>query len=153
MSVNKRGDILSNNNRANFFSKFLLKENLIFYISFFIIFTILSIIGLNKSQFEKITKVLLNSIITNFGFLYLIIVLLIALVCLYLCCSSYGDIRLGKDDSKPEYSNISWFSTLFTAGMGVAIVFFGAAAPMSHFVNLLGGIESGSTSYCNIQHF
>ncbi|MEG1337924.1 MAG: BCCT family transporter [Cetobacterium sp.] len=120
------------------------EKNSIFYISFFIIFTILTIIGLNKTEFEKITKVLLNSIITNFGFLYLIIVLLIAFVCLYLCCSKYGDIRLGKDNSKPEYSNLSWFSMLFSAGMGVGLVFFGVAEPMTHFVNPIGGIESGS---------
>ena len=144
MSVNKGENIGLDIEKTKTFKNFLLKENPIFYISFFIIFTILSIIGLNKSQFEKITKVLLSSIITNFGFLYLIIVLLIALVCLYLCCSSYGDIRLGKDDSKPEYSNISWFSMLFSAGMGVGLVFFGVAEPMTHFVNPIGEIESGS---------
>lgn len=146
MSVNKRENIGLDIKKTKTFKKVLLKEDPIFYISFFIIFVILSVIGLNKSQFEKITKVLLNSIITNFGFLYLIIVLLIALVCLYLCCSSYGDIRLGKDDSKPEYSNISWFSMLFSAGMGVGLVFFGVAEPMTHFVNPIGGIESGSKS-------
>lgn len=138
MSVNKRENIGLDIKKTKTFKKVLLKEDPIFYISFFIIFAILSVIGLNKSQFEKITKVLLNSIITNFGFLYLIIVLLIALVCLYLCCSSYGDIRLGKDDSKPEYSNISWFSMLFSAGMGVGLVFFGVAEPMTHFVNPIG---------------
>ena len=87
MSVNKGENIGLDIEKTKTFKNFLLRENPIFYISFFIIFTILSVIGLNKSQFEKITKVLLNSIITNFGFLYLIIVLLIALVCLYLCCS------------------------------------------------------------------
>ncbi|WP_297597232.1 BCCT family transporter [uncultured Cetobacterium sp.] len=142
MSVNKENNIIL----TKISKRGLLKGNPIFYIPFFIIFTILTIVGFKKTEFEKITKVLLSSIITNFGFLYLIIVLLIAFVCLYLCCSRYGDIRLGKDNSKPEYSNISWFSMLFSAGMGVGLVFFGVAEPMTHFINPIGGIESGSKS-------
>lgn len=120
------------------------KENKIFYISFLIIFAILSMIGINKEYFEKITKDVLNFLIINFGFLYLIIVMGIAGFCLFLCCSKYGDIRLGKDGSKPEYSNISWFSMLFSAGMGVGLVFFGVAEPMNHFVSPISGIKGGT---------
>lgn len=120
------------------------KENKIFYISFLIIFAILSMIGINKEYFEKITKDALNFLIINFGFLYLIIVMGIAGFCLFLCCSKYGDIRLGKDGSKPEYSNISWFSMLFSAGMGVGLVFFGVAEPMNHFVSPISGIKGGT---------
>lgn len=121
-----------------------LKENKIFYISFLIIFAILSIIAFNKTGFEMTMNSMLDSIITNFGFLYLIIVLIIAMFCLFLCCSKFGDIRLGPDHSRPEYSTISWFSMLFSAGMGVGLVFFGVAEPLSHYVNPTNGITSGS---------
>ncbi|UPO98045.1 BCCT family transporter [Cetobacterium somerae] len=130
--------------KTKILEKVLAKENTIFYITFLIIFVILSIIALDKSSFEKVTTNLLDSIITNFGFLYLIIVLVIALVCLFLCCSSYGNIKLGKDNSKPEYSNLSWFSMLFSAGMGVGLVFFGVAEPMTHYAYPIGGMESGT---------
>ncbi|MCQ8211061.1 BCCT family transporter [Cetobacterium somerae] len=130
--------------KTKILEKAITKENTIFYTTFLIIFVILSIIGWDKITFEKVTTELLDSIITNFGFLYLIIVLLIALVCLFLCCSSYGNIKLGKDNSKPEYSNLSWFSMLFSAGMGVGLVFFGVAEPMTHYVYPVGGMEGGT---------
>lgn len=120
------------------------KENKIFYLSFMIIFAILSIIGMDKILFEKVSTNILNFLIVNFGFLYLIIVLIIAMFCLFLCCSRYGDIRLGGDKSRPEYSNISWFSMLFSAGMGVGLVFFGVAEPLTHYVNPINGIKGGS---------
>ncbi|MEG0234598.1 BCCT family transporter [Cetobacterium sp.] len=130
--------------KTKILEKAIPKENTIFYTTFLIIFVILSIIGLDKITFEKATTNLLDSIITNFGFLYLIIVLVIALVCLFLCCSSYGNIKLGKDNSKPEYSNLSWFSMLFSAGMGVGLVFFGVAEPMTHYAYPIGGIDGGT---------
>lgn len=130
--------------KTKILEKAIPKENTIFYTTFLIIFVILSIIGLDKITFEKATANLLDSIITNFGFLYLIIVLVIALVCLFLCCSSYGNIKLGKDNSKPEYSNLSWFSMLFSAGMGVGLVFFGVAEPMTHYAYPIGGIDGGT---------
>lgn len=130
--------------KTKILEKAIPKENTIFYTTFLIIFVILSIIGLDKITFEKATTNLLDSIITNFGFLYLIIVLGIALVCLFLCCSSYGNIKLGKDNSKPEYSNLSWFSMLFSAGMGVGLVFFGVAEPMTHYAYPIGGIDGGT---------
>lgn len=130
--------------KTKILEKAIPKENTIFYTTFLIIFVILSIIGLDKITFEKAMTNLLDSIITNFGFLYLIIVLVIALVCLFLCCSSYGNIKLGKDNSKPEYSNLSWFSMLFSAGMGVGLVFFGVAEPMTHYAYPIGGIDGGT---------
>lgn len=132
------------NIKTKLLEKLEIKNNMIFYLSFLIIFGILSIIMFNKSGFEQTTKYLLNSIITNFGFLYLIIVLVIALVCIFLCCSSYGNIKLGKDNSKPEYSNLSWFSMLFSAGMGVGLVFWGVAEPLSHYSSPISGITPGS---------
>lgn len=130
--------------KSKIFEMISFKENKIFYLSFMIIFAILSIIGMDKILFEKVSTNILNFLIVNFGFLYLIIVLIIAMFCLFLCCSRYGDIRLGGDKSRPEYSNISWFSMLFSAGMGVGLVFFGVAEPLTHYVNPINGIKGGS---------
>ena len=67
---------------------------------------------------------------------YYVSVLLISLfVCVYLMFSRFGKIRLGSDDSRPEFSNFSWFAMLFSAGVGIGILFFGIAEPMFYFDN------------------
>lgn len=121
-----------------------LKKDRVFYSSFLLVVLILIGIGTDAEKFGNLTSGVLKFLIERFGFLYLFIVLGISLFCLYLCFSRYGDIKLGKDDSKPEYSNISWFSMLFSAGMGVGLVFFGVAEPLHHYVSPPGNIVSGS---------
>ncbi len=53
----------------------------------------------------------------------------------YLMLSRYGSIRLGPNDSVPEYSNLSWFAMLFTAGMGIGLVYYAVSEPVYHFLN------------------
>lgn len=52
-----------------------------------------------------------------------------------LICSRMGDIKLGPDHSEPEYSNISWMTMLFSAGMGIGLLFYGVAEPIKHYSN------------------
>ena len=78
---------------------------------------------------------------SNFSWLYLGVMLFFVLFCLALAFSKFGKIRLGTDDEKPEYSTISWFAMLFAAGMGIGLVFWGVAEPLSHYVNPMKGIE------------
>ena len=54
--------------------------------------------------------------------------------CIYIMLR-YGHIRLGSDDSRPEFSNFSWFAMLFSAGVGIGILFFGIAEPIFYFDN------------------
>ena len=58
--------------------------------------------------------------------------------CFYLMFSRYGRIRLGGDDSRPEFRNFSWFAMLFSAGVGIGILFFGVAEPVFYFDNSAG---------------
>ena len=53
--------------------------------------------------------------------------------CLWLAFSRFGDIRLGRDDERPEFSTASWISMLFAAGMGVGLLFWAVAEPLTHF--------------------
>lgn len=89
-------------------------------------------------KFNSINKLLYNSLISTFSPFYLILVLGITIFCLYIACSKYGNIKLGKDDDKPEFSNMAWFAMLFAAGMGIGLVFFGAYEPLYHFVDPVG---------------
>ena len=61
------------------------------------------------------------------------------LFCIFLMVSPLGKIRLGGPDAKPDYSYLGWFAMLFAAGMGIGLMFFGVAEPMSHFGSAMGG--------------
>ncbi|WP_428944760.1 BCCT family transporter [Pantoea sp. FN060301] len=74
-------------------------------------------------------------IIGTFGWFYLLVMGVYLLLTLILAFSRYGQIKLGPDHSRPEYSYLSWFSMLFSAGMGIGLVFYGVAEPIFHFVN------------------
>ena len=50
-----------------------------------------------------------------------------------IACSPAGRLRLGDKDAKPEFSTLSWFSMLFSAGMGIGLLFYGVAEPVYHF--------------------
>lgn len=85
------------------------------------------------SAFESFTEILRNSISHNFGWFYLLTIMLLVGVSVYLILSPAGKIRLGDPDSRPEYSTLSWIAMLFSAGMGIGLVFYGAAEPLSHY--------------------
>ncbi len=77
---------------------------------------------------------LVKSFISDyFGWFYVLSVSLFIIFLLLISGSRLGDIRLGGDDEKPEYSFISWFSMLFASGMGIGLMYFGVAEPISHY--------------------
>ena len=88
-------------------------------------------------KFNYISTKLFNVLVDKFSPMYLLLMVGIFIFCIYLACSKYGDIKLGKENDKPEFSNLVWFSMLFGAGMAIGLVFFGAWEPMSHFANPL----------------
>ena len=69
----------------------------------------------------------------SFGWSYLMVVAAFLVFCIWIAFSRYGSIRLGKDDEKPEFSTLSWFAMLFSAGMGIGLVFWSIAEPMYHY--------------------
>ncbi|WP_442489432.1 BCCT family transporter [Halomonas litopenaei] len=71
----------------------------------------------------------------TFSGYYLVTVVALLVVCAFIVCSRYGSIRLGTDDSRPEFSNFAWFSMLFSAGIGIGILFFGVAEPIFYLDN------------------
>lgn len=95
------------------------------------LFVILGIVF--PEEFLILTKQIRNFISIYLGWHYLLLVTGIVIFCLYLIASPVSKIRLGDPDSKPEHSKISWISMLFYAGMGIGLVFWGAAEPLSHY--------------------
>ncbi|KEF31311.1 High-affinity choline uptake protein BetT [Marinobacter nitratireducens] len=81
----------------------------------------------------------------NLGWFYILSVSSLFVFLLGLAFSRYGTIRLGGDDSRPDYSNLTWFTMLFAAGIGTILMFWGVAEPVSHFANPpFYGVASGS---------
>ncbi|MGB3612076.1 MAG: choline BCCT transporter BetT [Cellvibrio sp.] len=66
------------------------------------------------------------------GWFYILAVALFLLFVVILATSRYGLIKLGPDHSEPDYSYVSWFAMLFSAGMGIGLMFFGVAEPVMH---------------------
>ncbi|KIL45216.1 glycine betaine uptake BCCT transporter [Jeotgalibacillus soli] len=90
---------------------------------------------ISPSSFEKVTENIQAFITSSFGWYYLIIVSIMVIFCIVLALTPIGQIRLGKQDERPEYSTTSWFAMLFSAGMGIGLVFWGASEPLLHFAS------------------
>ena len=70
---------------------------------------------------------------TSRGWFVMLSVSLLLILCIGLAVSPYGKIKLGRDEDEPEFSTVSWLTMLFAAGMGVGLLFWGTAEPLSHF--------------------
>ncbi|GGC60625.1 BCCT family transporter [Marinobacter halophilus] len=89
--------------------------------------------------------VLTGWVARNLGWFYILAVSSLLIFLLGLAVSRYGNIRLGADDSRPDYSNLTWFTMLFAAGIGTILMFWGVAEPVSHFANPpFEGVQPGS---------
>ncbi len=122
-----------------------MKKYQVFIISFVIVVLVVAWGLIFPDNFGTSTTNAKDFFSFNFGWFYLSLMSAFVVFCIYLLFSKYGNIKLGSDDSKPEYSNISWFAMLFSAGMGVGLVFWGIAEPLNHFVSPLG-IEGGTAA-------
>jgi choline/glycine/proline betaine transport protein len=110
-------------------------------IAAFVVFTVL-----NVDYAGKLYGAIRSWIESGLGWYYMTALTAMLFICLYLMFSRHGNIKLGADDSQPEFSNFSWFSMLFSAGVGIGILFFGVAEPIFYFDN------SGAFGYPNNPH-
>lgn len=109
------------------------KVSTVFYVSIAIM-ALLVVFGVSAPKtLESVTGAIQGFITDSFGWYYLIVVSLFVLVCLYLLVSPIGRIKLGKQEDKPEFSRPTWLAMLFSAGMGIGLVFWGTAEPISHY--------------------
>ncbi|MCE2569874.1 BCCT family transporter [Motilimonas eburnea] len=76
-----------------------------------------------------------NWLVSQVSWLYILSVAIFLIFIVCVMVSRLGDIKLGPDHSEPDYSNISWFSMLFSAGMGIGLMFFGVAEPVMHYLS------------------
>ncbi|TDE25250.1 BCCT family transporter [Actinomadura sp. 6K520] len=79
-------------------------------------------------------KSALDWLLTNVGWLLVLAATGFVIFSLWLALSRYGRIPLGQEDDEPEFRTVSWVAMMFSAGMGIGLMFFGAAEPLMHYV-------------------
>ncbi len=70
----------------------------------------------------------------NTGWIFVLLASMFVVFVLWLAASRYGTIPLGKDDESPEFRTISWIAMMFSAGMGIGLMFYGVAEPLYHYI-------------------
>ena len=105
----------------------------VFFISAALILVFAAASALFPQRVGSAFDALQAGIIRDFGWFYILAVAFFLVFVIFLMMSRYGDVRLGADDSEPEYSYLSWFAMLFSAGMGIGLLFFGVAEPIQHY--------------------
>jgi len=94
----------------------------------------------------------LNAAITDgVGWWYILVATLFVAFAIYCGASRIGNIKLGRDDESPEFGVLSWFAMLFSAGMGIGLVFYGVAEPLSHYIDPpeAGGVAGATDAAAN----
>ncbi|SEM64245.1 choline/carnitine/betaine transport [Mesobacillus persicus] len=118
------------------------KFNSVFWVSAITLGVFVLAGALFPSTFANGANAALSFTTSSFGWLYLLAIFIFTAFLVYLIFSKYGNIRLGSQDEKPAYPLFTWIGMLFSAGFGIALVFYGVGEPMTHFNNVpVSGVE------------
>jgi len=107
--------------------------------------TVTLVVGEPMEQwFEKTQQTISN----NMGWFYILLVNLLLFFAIYLAFSRFGNIRIGGKNARPQFSWAAWFAMLFSAGMGIGLLFWSVAEPITHFISnpLVSGDSDASSA-------
>lgn len=107
----------------------------VFYTAAAFILLIVAFAIFTPDTAESVFGVMQSWILEHASWFYILVVAIILLAVVFVAISRYGDIKLGPDHSQPDYRNVTWFAMLFSAGMGIGLMFFGVAEPIMHFID------------------
>ncbi len=107
----------------------------VFFTSSIIIIISIALTLIFKEQAEGAFDSIQNFVANNGGWFFVLCVNIYLIFVVYLAFSKFGNIRIGGKDAKPEFKTISWFAMLFSAGMGIGLLFWSIAEPITHFMN------------------
>lgn len=113
----------------------------VFYPSIIILVGLVGTALLFPEQLNAATQVISDTLVNATGWYYILIVAALTVFVAVLAFSRKGEVVLGKDEDEPEHSLPSWFAMLFAAGMGIGLVFFGVAEPLTHFATPQPGVS------------
>ena len=86
-----------------------------------------------NEQAEQFFSQLQNDVSNNFGWLYIAAINFFLFFMIFIALSPYGTLRIGGSGAKPEFKKLSWFAMLFSAGMGIGLLYFAISEPLFHF--------------------
>jgi choline/carnitine/betaine transport len=110
-----------------------------------IIFILLTIMF--REQANEIFSNTMSFITSNFGWFLILVANVFILASLFFAFSRFGDIRIGGNEAKPEFTTPSWYAMLLSAGMGIGLMFWSVGEPMFHYSSpspMFAGIEGGT---------
>ncbi|WP_422748994.1 BCCT family transporter [Mycobacterium sp. WMMD1722] len=90
--------------------------------------------GVSTASLASASSTALGWVMDNIGWLFVTTASGFVVFVLWLALSRFGNIPLGRDDEEPEFRTISWIAMMFSAGMGIGLMFYGVAEPLTHFV-------------------
>ena len=124
------------------------KKNLVGVLSSAFIFMIVLFTIIGGEQAQNILNLLLQKCILNFGSFLACSMSLFVLVIAVIAISPLGKLKLGGLEAQPRFSTIPWLTMMFSAGMGIGLLFFGVGEPILHFTIPAPGVDPGSpTAY------
>ena len=77
----------------------------------------------------------LSWVLENLGWLFVLSTAAFLIFVVFLAVSPYGRLRLGRDVDRPEFRTVSWIAMMFSAGMGIGLMFYGVSEPLTHFTS------------------
>ncbi|TBW29985.1 BCCT family transporter [Gramella sp. KN1008] len=107
----------------------------VFFTSSIIIIISIALTLIFKEQAEGYFSDIQAVVANNGGWFFVLCVNVFLIFMLYLALSKFGSIRIGGKDAKPEFKTLSWFAMLFSAGMGIGLLFWSIAEPVTHFTS------------------
>lgn len=105
----------------------------VFYVSFALVLASLVLCLVFRESAAEWFAGVQHDITENLGWFFILTVNFVLIFCLCIAFNRFGHIRIGGEHAEPEFSTVSWFAMLFSAGMGIGIMFFSVAEPVSHF--------------------
>ena len=116
-------------------------DKVVFGISAAVVLVVIVLGALFPEDFERASTAALNWVIDSFGWLFIIAGNAFLVLAVYIAVSRYGNIRLGNSDEEPEFDTLPWISMMFAAGMGIGLMFFGVAEPLTHYFDVPPPLE------------
>ena len=98
-----------------------------------IAFIIWGVVG--TKSLSAVASTVLAEVITDGGWWFVLTATGFVVFALWVAASKYGRIPLGRDDETPEFRTVSWIAMMFSAGMGIGLMFYGVAEPLAHYVS------------------
>lgn len=127
----------------------VLRKNVVFSVSLILTCTFIVLGIFFQDYLADASSAFLSTTIDYFGWFYLMSTLAFLILATLLMVSRFGKIRLGEDTDRPTYSTWSWLAMLFSAGMGIGLLFWGVAEPIFHYTSPPSG-DGGTADAANI---